>query len=47
MTPDESERIQRAAAAAADEERRPRRERERGSNAFDDLDVPSWVGRDR
>jgi hypothetical protein len=48
VTPDESERIQRAAAAAADDEERPaRRPREHGSNPFDDLEVPSWVRRDR
>lgn len=51
-TADESERIQRAAAAAAEDEddvRRSRRERqrERGANPFDDLDVPSWVARDK
>jgi hypothetical protein len=51
VTADEAERIQRAAAEAANDDkeqpvRRPR-EREHGSTAFDDLDVPSWVERDR
>ena len=46
VTADESERIQRAAAEATEDKERPAR-RERGSNPFDDLDVPSWVGRDR
>jgi hypothetical protein len=41
----ESERIIAAAEAArAEAERPPRR---RSANPFDDLDVPSWVGRDR
>jgi hypothetical protein len=47
-TADESERIQRAAAEAAEEKERPaRRPGERGANPLDDLDVPSWVGRNR
>jgi len=51
-TAEESARIQRAAEAAAGEERGPARQppervRDRGANPFDDLDVPSWVARDR
>jgi hypothetical protein len=53
-TADESARIQRAAAAAAEDDerrgssRRPReRPSDRRSNPFDDLDVPSWVARDK
>jgi hypothetical protein len=46
-TADESERIRRAAAEAAEEKGRPApRPGERGANPLDDLDVPSWVGRD-
>ena len=47
-TADESERIQRAASHSAEGKARPsRRSRERRSKPVDDLDVPSWVGRDR
>jgi hypothetical protein len=43
----ESERIIAAAEAARPGGERPERRPSRRANPFDDLDVPSWVGRDR